>query len=182
MSQNVSISTGLPACGGITHPDDMSTVAQEMFAPRPLSAITRQRFGVGVIVEDAQGRILLEQRRDCGLWGLCGGALDLGESFEAAAVREVKEETGLDVGIVRLQGVYSGPQYRIVYFADNGDVTQKLDVVLVARIKGGKLLKSHESETLEFFTRETLPAWEQMVPPVWEPLKDYLANRTGVIA
>lgn len=182
MSQNASISAGLPARSGIAHPDAMSTVAQEMFAPRPLSAITRQRIGVGVIVEDAQGRILLERRRDCGLWGLCGGALDLGESFEAAAVREVKEETGLDVEIVRLQGVYSGPQYRIVYFADNGDVTQKLDVVLVARITGGTLVKSHESETLEFFTRETLPPWEQMVPPVWEPLKDYLANKTGVIA
>jgi 8-oxo-dGTP pyrophosphatase MutT (NUDIX family) len=164
------------------HPDAMTIVAQEMFAPRPISAITRQRFGVGVIVEDAQGRILLEQRRDCGLWGLCGGALDLGESFEAAAVREVKEETGLNVEVIRLQGVYSGPQYRVVYFADNGDVTQKLDVVVVARIKDGTLAKSHESETLEFFTRETLPAWELMVPPVWEPLKDYLANKTGVIA
>ncbi len=172
----------LPVTPVSAHSGDMSTVAHGMFAPRPLSAITRQRFGVGVIVEDAQGRILLEQRRDCGMWGLCGGALDLGESFEAAAIREVKEETGLDVEIIRLQGVYSGPQYRIVYFADNGDVTQKLDVVLVARITGGKLAKSHESETLEFFTRETLPAWEQMVPPVWEPLKDYLANKTGVIA
>jgi ADP-ribose pyrophosphatase YjhB (NUDIX family) len=160
----------------------MTTVAQEMFAPRPLSAITRQRFGVGVIVEDAQGRILLERRQDCGMWGLCGGALDLGESFEAAAIREVKEETGLDVVVIRLQGIYSGPQHRIVYFADNGDVTQKLDAVLVVRVKGGTLLKSHESETLEFFTRENLPPWEQMVPPVWEPLKDYLANKTGVIA
>lgn len=172
----------LPTPPSSAHSGDMTTVAQDMFAPRPLSAITRQRFGVGVIVEDPQGRILLEQRRDCGLWGLCGGALDLGESFEAAAIREVKEETGLDVEIVRLQGVYSGPQYRVVYFADNGDVTQKLDVVLVARIRGGTLVKSHESETLEFFTRETLPAWEQMVPPVWEPLKDYLANKMGVIA
>ncbi|MGV3754987.1 MAG: NUDIX domain-containing protein [Verrucomicrobiota bacterium] len=175
-------SASLPPWPLSAHSGDMTTVAQEMFAPRPLSAITRQRFGVGVIVEDAQGRILLEQRRDCGMWGLCGGALDLGESFEAAAVREVREETGLDVEITRLQGVYSGPQYRVVYFADNGDVTQKLDVVLVARITGGNLLKSHESETLEFFTRATLPAWEQMVPPVWEPLKDYLANKTGVIA
>jgi len=164
------------------HSGAMITLADGMFAPRPLSAITRQRFGVGVIVEDDRGHILLERRRDCGLWGVCGGALDLGESFEAAAVREVKEETGLDVEIVRLQGVYSGPQYRVVYFADNGDVTQKLDVVLVARIKGGNLLKSHESEMLEFFTHETLPPWEQMVPPVWEPLKDYLANKTGVIA
>jgi 8-oxo-dGTP pyrophosphatase MutT (NUDIX family) len=172
----------LPPWPFSAHSGAMITLADGMFAPRPLSAITRQRFGVGVIVEDAQGRILLEQRRDCGLWGLCGGALDLGESFEAAAIREVKEETGLDVEIVRLQGVYSGPQYRIVYFADNGDVTQKLDVVLVARITCGKLVKSHESETLEFFTRETLPAWEQMVPPVWEPLKDYLANKAGVIA
>lgn len=175
-------STDLPKTVESAHSGDMTTVAQEMFAPRALSAITRQRFGVGVIVEDDQGRILLERRRDCGMWGLCGGALDFGESFAAAAIREVKEETGLDVEVVRLQGIYSGPQYRIVYFADNGDVTQKLDVVLVARIKGGTLAKSHESETLEFFTRETLPPWEEMVPPVWEPLKDYLANKTGVIA
>lgn len=161
---------------------DLLTLSQGMFAPRPLSAVTRQRFGVGIIVEDAQGQILLEKRHDCGLWGLCGGALDLGESFAAAAIREMREETGLKIEVLRLQGVYSGPQYRIVYFADNGDVTQKLDVVLVARIVGGTMAKSHESEELRFFTRETLPPWEQMVPPVWEPLKDYLANKTGVIA
>lgn len=172
----------LPQTPVSAHSGGMTTVAQEMFAPRPISAITRQRFGVGIIIEDKDGRILLERRRDCGLWGVCGGALDLGESFEAAAIREVREETGLEIEIVRLLGVYSGPHLRVVYFASNGDVTQKLDVVLVARIVGGVLAASDESEALEFFTRETLPSREQIVPPVWEPLKDYLANRTGVIA
>src|SRR5438094_178418 len=66
----------------------------------------------GVIVAVVQDRkILLQQRQDFPIWGLPGGAVDSGESVTAAAVREVQEETGLDVRLTRLVGVYSHPQW-----------------------------------------------------------------------
>ena len=61
----------------------------------------------GCIIFDEQGRLLLQKRTDCGEWGFLGGMVELGESVEEAAVREVKEESGLDVKVTSLYGVYS---------------------------------------------------------------------------
>ena len=58
-----------------------------------------------------KGEILLQRRADNGYWGLPGGKVDIGESVEQGAIREVLEETGLHVTIKRLIGVYSDPQH-----------------------------------------------------------------------
>lgn len=68
-------------------------------------------FGVNVAVLD-DGRVLLTQRSDLSVWCLPGGFIDDGESVAAAAIREVREETGLDVALTRLVGVYSRPRWR----------------------------------------------------------------------
>ena len=68
-------------------------------------------FGVNVAVLDA-GRVLMTQRSDLPVWCLPGGFVDDGESVATAAVREVREETGLDVALTRLVGVYSRPRWR----------------------------------------------------------------------
>ncbi len=68
-------------------------------------------FGVNVAVLDA-GRVLLTQRSDLPVWCLPGGFVDDGESVATAAVREVREETGLDVVLTRLVGIYSRPRWR----------------------------------------------------------------------
>ena len=57
--------------------------------------ITHVKVGVGVIILDDSGRILLEKRRDNGMWGLPGGGIEPGESIYETALREVEEETGL---------------------------------------------------------------------------------------
>ena len=153
-------------------------------APRPGPAAAadptlRLRLGVGVAVRDAAGRILLERRRDNGLWGLPGGRVEPGESVAQAAVREVWEETGLAVRVARLVGVYSEPDGRIVTYPDNGDVRHLVDVVVEAAILGGSLRASEESEALRFFAPGEVPA--DLAPPARVPLADILHGLTGIL-
>ena len=68
---------------------------------------------VDIVIPDAGGQVLLIQRANDpyeGSWALPGGFVDVGEAVEDAAVREAKEETGLDVELLRLVGVYSEPE------------------------------------------------------------------------
>ena len=64
-----------------------------LFSSEKTSA-TVIKLGVSVLLEDAAGALLLELRRDCGLWGLVGGRVEAGESVSAAAIRETQEEIG----------------------------------------------------------------------------------------
>ena len=70
------------------------------------------RVGVGAIIRGPRDRILLERRRDCGWWGLPGGKVEPGESLIDAAVREMREETGLAVEVTHLISEYSNPDGR----------------------------------------------------------------------
>ena len=96
-----------------------------------------------------------------------------------AAVREVKEETGLTITITRLLGVYSEPTDRIVTFPDN--VVHLVDIVLEATVVSGELSCSSESETLQFFNPSALPAESYIVPPARLPLRNVIGKLTGVI-
>jgi len=140
---------------------------------------TRVRIGAGVVIRDQRGWILLEKRRDCALWGLPGGRIEPGESVREAALREVKEETGLTVGVARLIGVYSEPLGRIVTFPDNGDVVHLVDVVLEATSVSGTPLCSDESEDVQFFDPSALP--EKIVPPARMPLADFIRDAAGSV-
>ncbi|MGE6578567.1 NUDIX domain-containing protein [Paenibacillus xylanexedens] len=73
----------------------------------------------GAIVFDKAVRILLQKRSDNGFWGFPGGFMEMGESVQETAKREVYEETGLILNSMDLFSIYSGPQYEVVY--DNGD-------------------------------------------------------------
>jgi len=157
----------------------VNPIAERMYAKKAADANTRVRVGVGVIVLDSRGWILLEKRSDCGMWGLPGGRIEPGESVTEAAVREVKEETGLNVEITRLLGVYSEPESHIVTFLDNGDVVHLVDILLEAKIRSGELSISSESEALHFFNPTALPS--DIVPPALAPLQDFLQGKTGTI-
>ncbi|UNK16977.1 NUDIX domain-containing protein [Paenibacillus sp. N3/727] len=69
----------------------------------------------GAIITDSLGRILLQKRSDYGDWGLPGGGMEPGESIEETMVREVKEETGLDVIHYNLNSIYSGSRMMYTY-------------------------------------------------------------------
>lgn len=94
--------------------------------------------------------ILLIQREDVGAWSLPGGIVEKGEAVAEAAIRETKEETGFDVELTHIVGVYAMPQ--------TPDDRDDHMMIFAGRIIGGTLLKS-TSETLDaqFFTLQTLP-------------------------
>ena len=86
--------------------------------------------GVSVVIRDDDGRVLLTRRADNGQWAVVSGVLEPGEEPSAAAVREAKEETGVDAELIRITSVdVTEP---ITY--PNGDVTQYLDVCFLARV------------------------------------------------
>lgn len=91
---------------------------------------------VTVAVCDSLGRLLLIHKVDNDLWALPGGGHDAGESIVQTAVREVKEETGIDVEIVALVGTYTDPRHVMAY--DDGEVRQQFSLCFVGRPIGGE--------------------------------------------
>ena len=149
------------------------------FGLQPASDRTPVRVGVGVIVVDDRGQFVLEKRGDCGLWGLPGGRIEPGESITAAAVREVKEETGLKVKVISLVGVYSAAPERLVTYPGETEPVHLVDIILAAKIVSGKLQPSAESEAVAFFSPKKLP--DGIAPPARAPLLDFARGLSGVI-
>lgn len=103
------------------------------------------------------GKILLQRRVDNGQWGLPGGSVEIGESVVQAIVREVKEETGLDVRVGRLIGIYSDPRSQVVSYPD-GRVIHYVTALFECDRVGGGLTTSPETLELQFFDPYDLPA------------------------
>jgi len=150
-----------------------------MYAQKEADSNTRVRVGVGLVIRNAEGAVLLERRSDNGFWGLPGGRIEPGESILQTALREALEETGLTISLTRLLGVYSGPEHRIVTYPDN--VVQLVDILLEAVIVAGKLMCSSESTELRFFQPRGFPPEVEIVPPARAPLHDFVNGVVGVI-
>ena len=121
------------------------------------------QVGASVIVEDSQGRILLQLRADNHCWGTCGGSIEPDERVEDAARRELFEETGLTAETLELFGVFSGPELHYVY--PNGDEVSNIDIVFLCRSFTGELKpQAEEVEKLRFFSIEEIP--ENLSPPI----------------
>src|SRR5690606_20577920 len=117
-------------------------------APAPNSLVP----SVNVIVTHDAGDLLMIRRSDNGNWAVPGGAIDLGESIPAAAVRETLEETGITCQITGLVGTYSDPRHVILY-TSNGEVRQEFSIVLTARAIGGTPTPSDESREVRWVPR-----------------------------
>ncbi len=113
----------------------------------------RLRLGCSAIIFDRERRkILLTRRTDNGLWCLPGGAMDSGESAAEACVREVWEETGLQVQVLRLVGVYSDPDQLVVY--PDGHKAHVVALSFEVAVVGGELGLSSETTEAAYFTLE----------------------------
>ncbi|GIF00740.1 NUDIX domain-containing protein [Paractinoplanes rishiriensis] len=115
---------------------------------------------VSVIVVDDRARLLLVRHaghRDG--WAVPGGAVDIGESPAQAAVREIREETGFQIGRPRLLDVLGGADYEVTYA--NGDRVAYVTAVYQAGIAGGTPVPDREEiSELGWFTPRELPGTE----------------------
>jgi 8-oxo-dGTP diphosphatase len=122
------------------------------------------KVATGVIFS-YDGGILLVQRAinpSYGKWVFPGGYVDRGETLEAAALREVLEESGLSVRLTRLLGAYSFPSNQVILVAYAGEVT------------GGSLQTDDESLSVHAFPPADIP-WDQLAfPSTAAALRDYL--------
>ena len=99
---------------------------------------------VNVVVVNDAGEILMIRRSDNENWAVPGGAIDLGESMTQAAIRETKEESGIDCEITGLVGIYTDPKHIILY-TSNGEARQEFSILLTGRPVGGTPTPSDES-------------------------------------
>ncbi|WP_142288223.1 NUDIX hydrolase [Bacillus sp. EAC] len=111
--------------------------------------------GCGAIIEDKFGRILLQKRTDFSVWGIPGGLLELGETFEDAVKREVFEETNLTINKVRLFGMYSGENGFAQYA--NGDKVFSVQIIFHVTDFAGALQQNNESKELRFLDKSEIP-------------------------
>ena len=103
---------------------------------------------VTAIVTNESGALLLVHKTDNDLWALPGGGMDAGEYIADAAMREVKEETGFDVEVTGLVGIYTNPGHVMAY--DDGEVRQQFSVCFTTRLLGGELRTSSETSEVRF--------------------------------
>ena len=131
--------------------------------------------GSAVIITDPQGRILLQQRDyPVGAWCLPGGLMELGESTEETAVREVWEETGLKVRDLHLLGVYSGGEY--LCRAANGDEWYVVTTTYYTdSFEGEPKVHDRESVALQWFAPSEMP--DRLVKTHQKMVRDYTNSR-----
>ncbi|WP_371497636.1 NUDIX domain-containing protein [Kitasatospora sp. NBC_00374] len=103
---------------------------------------------VVAVVQDDVGRVLLIHKTDNGLWALPGGGHDIGEYVADTVVREVREETGINVEVVTVTGLYTDPGHVMAY--DDGEVRQQFSICFRARSIGGDLRTSEESKEVRW--------------------------------
>jgi len=118
------------------------------------------------MIFDEKNRVLLCHRKDHDLWNLPGGALEAGEAPWDGVRREVREETGLNVEVIKLTGVYSKQDKNNIVFS------------FVCKIMDGQITLNDEADQIEYFEVDKLPV--NTVPKQVERINDFLEAPTEV--
>jgi 8-oxo-dGTP pyrophosphatase MutT (NUDIX family) len=140
-------------------------------APKATSIVP----SVTAIVENERGELLLVHKTDNDLWALPGGAMDLGEFMAETVVREVKEETGIDVAVTGVVGIYTNPNHVMAY--DDGEVRQQCSICFTTRVLGGQLATSRETSEVEWIAPGRLDSLN-MHPSMRLRIDHYLEGRS----
>ncbi|MCI8394236.1 MAG: NUDIX domain-containing protein [Bacilli bacterium] len=133
--------------------------------------------GAAAIIVNENGQILLQSRADRDRWGLPGGCQELGERFQDTVIREIKEETNLDVKEEDLEliDIVSGSSRRNDY--PNGDVVINNTALYYVRKYSGELKWDSESKEMKFFDLDNLPE-NQNDPDLIETYKNFIRKKT----
>ena len=130
--------------------------------------------GSTVLVLNDRYQLLMMKRSDNGSWGIPGGAMELGETTEETARRELLEETGLEVGELTLFGVFSGNE--LYYRYPGGEEVYNVSVVYtVDGIRGNVELLDGEHISFQYFELSKLP--ENVSPPIKPILRRLMETR-----
>ena len=132
---------------------------------------------VNVVVVNDAGDILMIRRSDNDNWAVPGGAIDLGESMVQAAVRETREETGIECEITGLVGIYTDPKHVLLY-TSNGEVRQEFSILLTGVATSGQPTPSSESSEVRWVPREDIAGY-RMDRSMRLRMEHYLAGRSG---
>jgi 8-oxo-dGTP pyrophosphatase MutT (NUDIX family) len=135
------------------------------------------RPSASAVIFDRRGRVLLQQRSDGGQWGLPGGSVEIGESVTDAAIREVREETGLVVTVRRLVGVYSEPALQVVRYPD-GNVWHYVSICFECVVRGGTMTTCDETLSLRYVSPTRLP--RTLLPNHRIRIRDACSRRAAV--
>ncbi|HEY3291060.1 MAG TPA: NUDIX domain-containing protein [Anaerolineae bacterium] len=138
---------------------------------------TPDRLGASVsaVIFDAAGSVLLMHRTDNQHWGIPGGNIEIGESVTQAVIREVAEETGLDVTVERLIGVYSDPAIHMIARYPGGNLVHYVNLCFLCSVHGGILRGSDEGHEVAYFPVSHLP--DQLLLSHHPRIQDALANQ-----
>jgi 8-oxo-dGTP diphosphatase len=158
-----------PMCGGALEPRAIKQNEPERLVCVRCGFVfyLDPKVAVGTIIRDDDGRIVLVKRAiepGYGKWVYPGGYVDRGELVQDAAVREAREEAGLQVRLERLINVYSYPGRAPVV------------IVYAATIAGGTLMVDDEGLEARFFRAEEIPWGELAFPSTHDGLREYLGE------
>ncbi len=127
-----------------------------------IGASGRIRLGCSAIIFDkSHEKVLLTKRADNGLWCLPGGGVDPGENVEETVIREVQEETGLAVRVLRLIGVYSDPSWLVVY--NESDSVQIVALNFEVVITAGEPGLSDETSDWGYYSLEEIDKLDMLL-------------------
>lgn len=141
-------------------------------APRANSLVP----AASAVVTDPEGRILMTRRSDNSLWTIPGGAMEPGETIVDAAIREVAEETGIDIEVTRLVGTYSNPKHVVEY--GDGEVRQQFSICFAAKAVRGTPTTSSETSEVRYVDRDELDTLD-IHPSIRLRIDHFLEDRSA---